>query len=157
MPGCNCQYLSLSFMQPRAYVSWGRCDSSECVSFFLPRNLIFPPPQEIFVKQDGSLRKMDAIIYGFWLFFSRGNSFCICLKIRRIKYTKKLGHGGRSDWVCRQWYMTKWNCFSFRWTHPGSKYLSIIVQRDATISSLFIYCKVTLHVSGVVAPIIRST
>jgi len=35
--------------------------------------------------------------------------------------------------------------------------LSIIVQRDATISSLFIYCKVTLHVSGVVAPIIRST
>ena len=37
------------------------------------------------------------------------------------------------------------------------KILSIIVQRDATISSLFIYCKVTLHVSGVVAPINRST
>jgi hypothetical protein len=35
-------------------------------------------------------------------------------------------------------------------------FLSIIV-RDATISSLFIYWKVTLHVSGVVAPIIRST
>ena len=37
------------------------------------------------------------------------------------------------------------------------KNLSVTVQRDATISSLFIYCKVTLHVSGVVAPIIRST
>ena len=37
------------------------------------------------------------------------------------------------------------------------KDLSITVQRDATVSSLFIYCKVTLHVSGVVAPIIRST
>jgi len=37
------------------------------------------------------------------------------------------------------------------------KILSINVQRYATISSLFIYCKVTLHVSGVIAPIIRST
>ena len=35
--------------------------------------------------------------------------------------------------------------------------LLIIVQRDATMSSLFIYYKVTLHVSGAVASIIRST
>ena len=34
--------------------------------------------------------------------------------------------------------------------------LSIIVQRDAKINCLFTYCKVTLHASGVVAPIIRS-
>ena len=34
--------------------------------------------------------------------------------------------------------------------------LLIIVQQDATMSSLFMYCKITLHVSGVVAPIIRS-
>ena len=35
--------------------------------------------------------------------------------------------------------------------------LLITVQRDATITSLFIYYKVTLHVSGAVASIIRST
>jgi len=33
-----------------------------------------------------------------------------------------------------------------------NKILSIIVQRDATISRPFIYCKVTLHVSCVVDP-----
>ena len=38
-----------------------------------------------------------------------------------------------------------------------TRLLLIIVHRDATMSSLFIYYKVTLHVSGVVAPIIRST
>ena len=31
------------------------------------------------------------------------------------------------------------------------------VQLDATVCRHFIYCKVTLHVSGVTAPIIRST
>ena len=35
--------------------------------------------------------------------------------------------------------------------------LLITVQRDATMNSLCIYCKVTLHVSGVVVPIIRNT
>ena len=35
--------------------------------------------------------------------------------------------------------------------------LLIIVQRDATMGSLFIYCNVNLHVLGVVAPIIKST
>ena len=37
------------------------------------------------------------------------------------------------------------------------KILSITVQRDATISSLFVYFRVTLHASDVVAHIIRST
>ena len=34
--------------------------------------------------------------------------------------------------------------------------LLLIIVRDATMRSPFIYCNVTLHVSGVVAPIIRS-
>jgi len=33
----------------------------------------------------------------------------------------------------------------------------IKIQPDATVCRIFIYCKVTLHVSGVTAPIIRST
>jgi len=37
------------------------------------------------------------------------------------------------------------------------KILSILVHRDATIISPFIYCKATLHISDVVAPIFRST
>ena len=33
----------------------------------------------------------------------------------------------------------------------------IEIQPDATVCRYFIYCTVTLHVSGVTAPIIRST
>ena len=42
-------------------------------------------------------------------------------------------------------------------TCRGTALLLSIIVRDATVSSLFIYCEVTLHVSGVVAPIVRST
>ena len=33
----------------------------------------------------------------------------------------------------------------------------IKIQLDATVCRYFIYCKATLHVSGVTVPIIRST
>jgi hypothetical protein len=56
-------------------------------------NLFFFLP-EIFVKQDEPLRKIDASVYGFWL-FSSVNSFCICLTIRRVKFTQQIGPLGK--------------------------------------------------------------
>ena len=56
-------------------------------------------------------------------------------------------------------HIVRYNGSSFNSHYPviSLKSSSITVQRDVTISSLFIYCKVTLHVSSVVAPIMRST
>ena len=47
----------------------------------------------------------------------------------------------------------------FFWTHSSVHRNSLLIKNPTRCNSMqiFIYCKVTLHVSGVTAPIIRST
>ena len=117
--GCNCQYLSLSFMQPWVHVSWGRWQ--------LWMRFLFPStnPNLFFFFRNIRKARWAAQENWFW-FFSNRKSFCICLTIRRLKCTQNIGFWGRSDWVCRQWCMKKWNYLSFKWRYPDTKCLMAI-------------------------------